>query len=80
MLTVPTLLGASYVPVTKDTLEMEELVMVSYFIALIINLTLNQILMSVWQVWTMIVIPLLTVPTLLGTTPVPVTKDTQEME
>ena len=31
MLTVLTLLGASPVPVTKDTLEMEELVMVNYY-------------------------------------------------
>ena len=38
MLSVPTPLEASPVPVTKDTLEMEQLVMVSYLLGLIINL------------------------------------------
>ena len=36
--------------------------------------------MSVWLKWIITVIPMLTVPTLLGTLPVLVTKDTVEME
>ena len=42
-LIVPTLLGASPVLVKKDTLEMKRFVMVSYCIALIIDLTLKHI-------------------------------------
>ena len=79
MLIAPTLLGASPVPVTKDTVEMEQLVMVSYYAYLDNKLTLMymQTLMSAWLI---IVIPMQTVLTLLGASPVPVTKDTLEME
>ena len=79
MQTVLTLLEASPVPVTKDTLEMEELVMVSYYTCIDNKSSIEaQMLMSVSLI--IIVIPTLTVPTLLEASPVPVTKATLEME
>ena len=77
---VPTLLVASPVPVTRDTLEMECGVGVSGASDEINTIKpILQILMSVLlELITAILMPL--VPTLLVASPVPVTKDTVEME
>ena len=84
MLHVPTLLGASPVHVTKDTLEMEPFVTVratdSNSVSSKSCTLLYQILMSVLMLPLTTVTLMLCVLTLLGTSPVHVTKDTLEME
>jgi hypothetical protein len=80
MLSVPTLLVASPVPVTRDTLEMGSHVWVCGIIQALqyFNAYNSQILMRVLLVLTTVTLMLL-VPTLLVASPVPVTKDTLEV-
>ena len=82
MLHVTIFLGASPVDVTKVTLEMGSLVKVCILIKKTIGITYMscQILMSVPVLPLTTVTLMLHVPTLLGASPVDVTKVTLEME
>jgi hypothetical protein len=77
MLPVPTLLVASPVPVTRDTLEMVSHVQVSFTFLLIETLS-NVMFLSVPLVLTTVTLTL-PVPTLLVASPAPVTKVTLEL-
>ena len=80
MLSVPTILVVSPAPVIRDTLEMEYCAGVSGASDAINPIKpILQILMSVLLTLTTAIL-MLSVPTLLVASPVPVTRDSLEME